>query len=337
MRFKFWVGFLISAVFFYFFARQLDWGEVWHNISSINVLYLLLFFVLHMVAFWFRAQRWHYLLLPIKKIKVWTVFKMVMICFMGNNIFPARLGEIIRVYVIARREQISKSATMATIVLERLMDGFSVIILLIGLLWFFPFPPGFKQNEYINPYNLKMGGLISGGVYFGVIFFLVMVKFRSQQLLEWLSRVMRPRFSHSYDKLAGTMESFVDGLDGLSKGKHLFAIAVYAVLVWLAVACGFYSLYPAFKLQLSFGSAVLLVVVIALAVAVPSSPGYVGTFHFACATCLTLLGVEPNKAKSFAIVLHGMVFVPVTILGLIFVYQEKLDLKQLHDLEAEVS
>ena len=337
LRFKFWLGVLISAVFLYFFARQLDWLEVWRIIKSINYFYLPLFFLVHMLAFWFRAQRWHYLLLPLKKIRVPVVFEMVIIGFMGNNIFPARLGEIIRVYVLARRERISKSATMATIILERLMDGFSIIILLVGLFWFFPFPPGFEQNEIVNPRNLKIFGGVSGAVYLLIIFFLVSLKLYSASLLGWLERIMRPRFARAYEKLAGATDSFISGLEGLKRGRHLLAIAVYAVLVWLAVAAAFYTLYPAFKIQLPFSSTILLVVVIALAVAAPSSPGYVGTFHFACAASLMLLGVEPNTAKSFAIVVHGMMFIPVTLMGIFFVYRENLNLKELHDLESEVS
>jgi len=333
LRLKFWLGVLISAFFLYFFARKLDWLEVWRIIKSINYIYLLAFFAVHMIVFWFRALRWHYLLLPLKNIKVPTVFAMVMIGFMGNNIFPARLGEIIRVYVLARREQLSKSAVMATIVLERLMDGFTIIILLIGLFWFFPFPPGFEQNEIVNPRNLKIFGGISGAVYVAIIVFLVTLKLYSQRMLQWLEKVMQPRFADFYEKIAGATESFVTGLEGLKRGKHLLAIVVYAILVWLAVACAFYTLYPAFELQLPFSSTILLVVAIALAVTLPSSPGYIGTFHLACATSLILLGVEPNKAKSFAIVLHAMTFIPVTILGLLFVYQEKLNLKELQALE----
>lgn len=335
MRFKFFLGILISAVFLYFFIQKINWVEVWQIIKSIHYIYLLLAMGLHMIVYLLRAKRWQDLLVPLKKIPLFSVFSATIICFMGNNIFPARLGEIIRAYVLGRRENISKSAIMATIVVERLFDGFTVIVFLIWLLWFFPFPKGAEQNEIVNPSNLKYFGILSGGIYFAVIVFLLIAQKYYQSLLRWLGKFMQPRFSSAYEKVVDLTESFVTGLESLKRGKHLYSIIISSLLIWLMVPVVFYSLYPAFELQLPFSSAVLLTVVIALAVAVPSSPGYVGTFHFACATSLILLGVEPNKAKSFALILHGLVFVPVTVLGLIFVYMEKLNLKELQALENE--
>ncbi len=338
-RFKYWlgrskflIGILISVVFLYFFMRKLDWLAVWQIVKSVKYGYLFLAFMVHMVAFTCRAKRWQYLLAPLKKIGLGSVFTATIICFMGNNIFPARLGEFIRVYVLSTREDISKSACMATIVVERLMDGFTVIMFLIGLLWFFPFPAGSEHSALIKP--LKITGLISGVVYIGIVLFLIMAKFHPQRLLAWLSKIMP---AHFYDRVAGLIESFVSGLDSLKRGKHLFGIAFFSIAVWVMVSVFFFTIYQAFDLQLPFSSSILLMVAVALAVSVPSSPGYVGTLHFAAAACLMLLGVEPTMAKSFALILHAMIFIPVTLLGLIFVYREKLNLKKIQGLEDELS
>jgi uncharacterized protein (TIRG00374 family) len=337
LRFKFWLGIFISAFFLYFFLRKIDWFEVWRILKSVHYFYLLIAVSLYMLIIVLRAQRWRYLLLPLKKIKLSNVFSATIIGFMGNNIFPARLGEIIRAYVIGRREQVSKSASMATIVLERLLDGCTLLIFLIALLWFFPFPPGFKHSKIVNPHNLKIAGLLSGGLYLGIMLFLLAAKLHSQRFLQLLGKLLQPRFSDFHKKLVAVTESFVGGLEGLKRGKHLFPIIAYSLLIWLLIPVTFYALYPAFDLHLSFASSIMLSVVTALLCVIPSSPGFVGTFHFACATCLILLDVEPNKAKSFALIMHAIVFVPVTVLGILYVYQENLNLKELNSLEKEVS
>ncbi|MBI5788411.1 MAG: flippase-like domain-containing protein [Candidatus Schekmanbacteria bacterium] len=333
MRLKFWMGILISVVFLYFFSREINWIEVWRNIKSIHYAYLPLVVFLHMAVYVLRAQRWRYLLEHLKKISLFRMFSATMIGFMANNILPFRLGEIAKAYVVGQREGISKSASLATVVVERLFDALVILMFLIGIMLFFPFPRGFEQNKIINPYSLKLAATLSTGLCVGIILFLVIARLYFQKMRNVLGKILLPRFPHFHEKLIAAIGSFVSGLDSLSRGGHMVSVIIYSVLIWLMISLTFYGLYPAFNIQLPYSSAILMAVVVAVGVAVPSSPGFVGTFHLACASCLILLDIEPNKAKSFALILHGVIFVPVTVMGLLFVYFDKIDLKQIKSLE----
>ena len=122
-RWQFWVGLVISAVFLYFSLRGLKLGEVWKSIQSANYPWLLPGIAVYFVGVWVRSWRWHYLLRPLKKIPTATMFPIVTIGYMGNNIYPARAGEVLRAVILKQREDVPVSASLATVIVERIFDG----------------------------------------------------------------------------------------------------------------------------------------------------------------------------------------------------------------------
>jgi hypothetical protein len=200
---------------------------------------------------------------------------------------------------------------------------------------FYPFPASFYQNQYVNPHNLRIAGMVSGGLYLLVLGFLLILKHKADRITQFLDNKRKPHSSKLWDKLIHIINSFSQGLESLKGGWHIAWIMVLSFMVWGVIFTSFYVAYPAFGFQLSFFSTVLLTVLIAAAVAMPSSPGFIGTYHFACAIGLTLLGVEANKAKSFAILVHASVILPGIILGLVFSAREGLNLRQLQKMESE--
>ncbi len=335
MKTKVWLGILISVIFLYLFARKIDFGAIWQIFKSVNYFYLILVGALQIVVLFIRAERWKHILQPVKKISINSLFTATTIGFMSNYIFPARMGEVIKAYVIGHRERISKSASFATIVVERLFDGFAVLLSLILVVTCYPFPPGFYENQYLNPQNLRTAGMVSGGLYVFVLAFLLILKHHYNKVIKFLEGKRKPDASKIWDKLIHFINSFSQGLESLRGGKHIAWIVILSLVTWLSIFSCLYVAYPAFDINLSFFSTVLITVLIAAAVAVPSSPGFIGTFHFACAVGLTSLGVEANKAQSFAILFHAAIILPVIILGLILAAKEGLNLKQLQKMESE--
>ena len=120
---KFWVGVLISAVFLYFTLRGLQLAEFWQVVKSANYIWILPGIAVYFLGVWVRAWRWHYLLRPLKKISTNTMFPVVTIGYFGNNILPARAGEVLRAFVLRKREGVPVSASLATIIVERIFDG----------------------------------------------------------------------------------------------------------------------------------------------------------------------------------------------------------------------
>src|SRR5512138_1157186 len=122
-KWQFWLGVLISIVFIWLALRGLRLEQFWGAVKQANYIWLLPGIAVYFVGVWVRAWRWHYLLGPIKKIPTQTMFPITTIGYMGNNIYPARAGEVLRAVILKRREGVSVSASLATIVVERIFDG----------------------------------------------------------------------------------------------------------------------------------------------------------------------------------------------------------------------
>ncbi len=335
MKIKVWLGILISGGFLYLFARQIDYAHIWEAFKSVNYYYLLLAGALQLLTLLIRSERWRYIIEPIKKISGYSMFTATSIGFMSNYIFPARMGEVIKAYVIGNREKISKSSSFATVVVERVFDGFSVLLFLILVVMFYPFPESFYQNPYLHPHKLKIAGVVLSGVYILILGGLLVMTHHYDRVVKFLDNRRKPDSSELWDKLIHVINSFSQGLESLKGGRHLGRILLLSFMIWGVIFVSIYVAYQAFELQLSFFSAVLITVIIAAAVAIPSSPGFIGTFHFACAGGLILLGVETSKANSFAILVHAVIIIPVIILGLVFAAREGINLKQLQKMEPE--
>src|ERR1043166_6860501 len=122
-KWQFWLGVLISIVFIWLALRHLHLDEFWDSVKRANYFWLLPGIAVYFVGVWVRAWRWHYLLGPIKKIPTETMFPITTIGYMGNNIYPARAGEVLRAVILKRKEGVSVSASLATIIVERIFDG----------------------------------------------------------------------------------------------------------------------------------------------------------------------------------------------------------------------
>ena len=140
MKKKFIIGLLVSLVFLYLAFRKVDFSELWSALKGANYWYILPNIVLVILSMWMRAYRWKFMIHPIKKVGLGRLFSTVMIGFMANNVLPARLGEFVRAYSLGAKENISKSATFATIVIERIFDGFAILF----ILWLSLFCPLFR-------------------------------------------------------------------------------------------------------------------------------------------------------------------------------------------------
>ena len=133
-RWQFRLGVLISAVFLYFALKGLNLGEFWQSVKSANYWWIIPGVAVFFVGLWVRAWRWHYLLKPIKKIPTKVMFPITCIGYMGNNIYPARAGEVLRAVVLKRREGVPVSASLATVIVERIFDG----VVMLGFVFLNP-------------------------------------------------------------------------------------------------------------------------------------------------------------------------------------------------------
>jgi uncharacterized protein (TIRG00374 family) len=243
---------------------------------------------------------------------------------MANNIFPARVGEVVRAVVLGHRAKISKTASFATIIVERLFDGFTVLFLLLIVICFMPFPP--EGTSIISQGAIKKAGLLSFVFYVLVLSVLLLLHFHNSKANQVISFFLRKLPEKISAKITKQIDSFISGLDVLKEFNDILIIILYSFFLWLTISFSTYLLFVGFHFRLSLLAAVFLEVVLVFGVAIPSAPGYIGTFHWICAAGLIFLGVEANQAKSFAMVLWLAWFIPVTGLGLVLLWKEGFSL-----------
>src|SRR4030066_2001796 len=126
-RWQFWLGLLISALFLYLVLRKIDYAQLWQVLKTANYWWLIPGVAVYFIALWVRAWRWHYLLRPLKSISTRSMFPIVTMGYAGNNIFPARAGEVVRAVILKKKEGVPISASLATIIVERVFEGIGML------------------------------------------------------------------------------------------------------------------------------------------------------------------------------------------------------------------
>ncbi|MBU1628333.1 flippase-like domain-containing protein [bacterium] len=340
-QWKLWVGILISAIFIFWFIQGLDFAEVWNALKKANYIYIIPVLISLYVQFALRTERWRFLLMPIKKIGHYSCFVAVIIAFMATNILPMRAGEFVRAFVIGRREDISITSSFATIVVERILDMFTIILMLGLLLVFFPFnkyppipmdqlsKPMQEVVQLCSPDRLRAFGflpLLAAIISIGILFLMMLYK---EKALYIMSKILKPLPSRLSEKMLSLLDSFSKGLESLKNGKHLLIIAFYSCLMWFVIGIGPWLLYYSFDINLPWYSGFLIIVIVAFGVTLPQAPGFIGVFQFTCAAAMILVGVPENDAKTFAIVHWFLGVAPITILGFIYLFVGRMSLSQL--------
>ncbi len=311
-RWHFLAGVAISLLFLYFALRGLQFGDVWETLKGANYLWLIPGVLVYLVGVIARAWRWHYLLRPIKSIPTTTLFPITAIGYMGNNIYPARAGEVLRAIVLKKFEGVAISASLATIVVERVFDG----IVMLGFV-FLNLPELARltvSSGFVG--NIQTLALWGAGAFLGVlVLFLLagMYPERTIWFVKWISRYVIPaRFR---DQVIGLAESFLGGLAALRSPRDVLMIFFTSIVIWLLETGKYWFVMQAFPLEVSFFTLMLMNGIVNLATTIPSAPGYVGTFDAPGIAVLQAYGVDKAIAAGYTLVLHVALWLPITALG----------------------
>ena len=318
MKKKLTIGILISLIFLYLAFRKVDYSELWGALKGANYWWIIPNIILGIFSMWMRACRWKFMVDPIKKIRLGRLFSSVMIGFMANNVLPARLGEFVRAYSLGTKENISKSATFATIVIERIFDGFSLLFILWLSLFFSPFPNWVRKSS--NIFLL---------INLAILAFLVFFEVKREPALRLFNFIFRLLPAKLSSRAKEITEKFIGGLKVFRHIPSLIWILAWSIFIWVVVGISNYFIFLAFHLHPPVQASFILLVIVSLGVMLPSSPGFVGTFQFFCVISLATFGYEKNVSLPFSLILHASQYFPVTFLGLYYLKKEHLSLKTL--------
>ena len=299
---------------------QIDFGSMLNAIRNMNYLFLLLSTLLILLSFWARAYRWRWFFPMRKSMPLLSLFSALSIGIAANSLLPARVGEFVRAYVLGRHERLSKTTAFATIVLERVFDGLTILLFLLLVVVLI----GLQSPE------LHYMALAGGVFYAGAIVVLLLIYFQERWLERLIDRVCPISLRES---ATGLLRAFAAGLESIRSVRQLAVISVLSLVCWTIIAGSFWPVLVAFDfgVPVPYYTPFLLVATLGLSLMIPAAPAGVGVFQWGCMLTLQLV-FAPHVASlgadfgaqvgAFSLVLHISQVVPEVVLGLVcFLYE----------------
>ncbi len=312
---------LLAIALFAWFLSHANLASVWTQVKRARIDLLVAGFLAVIVTYVIRAWRWQYLLHPIGPTRFRTAFRTTVIGFAALGVLPARAGDVLRPYLLARQEGLLVSATLATIVMERVLDLITVLALLALYVW------GIADPAMLPPALLRgieVSSALAGAVaiaLMGVMWVLATHPERIGGLVFAMARVLPHAVA---DRLAGLARTFSGGFAVAREPRALAAAVAWSFPLWLAIAAEAWLVTIAFDIAMPFTGTFLLQALLVIGVAVPT-PGAVGSYHEAYRIGVTtFFGAPEDTAVAAAIVTHAISYFPVVLTGIVFMAQDGL-------------
>ena len=321
-RFKIIVGIAIGIAALAFFLQGIQWKDLMQTLSAVKLHWVALAAFILLGEFVIRAWRWKVLLSPLGITARFTDLFVAQVIGAGTNIlFPARAGELTKPLVASKRTNQPFSTIAATTIIERVYDILGMISVLCLML--FVLAPDINTSgenaELVG--NLKLYGGIFGGFAAScmVIFFVLAAQKNTAHVI--FERIVAIAPTPIRNKLLEMFDGFVYGLSSASDRTAFWKAGALSIWMWVNGALAIYCLFQAFGMTLPFGAACFVGVAIALAVALPQAPGFIGVFQVAMEKTMLLWNQSPSDAVGFAILFWAVSFIPVTALFFAIIIQ----------------
>jgi len=291
--FRAFLGMAVGAIFLWLVVRGIEIDDVVLLLLGADGKWLVAAVILFALNMAVRILRWQRLLAGAKILPYKTVSKVLLIGYAVNNVLPARLGELYRAHFAGHHFGFSRATALASIIVERTMDGLLVVALLaIGQIWV-------PHSDVVHWLMLVAGGIFIG-------FAVVLIYFGRKQTLPLLDR---------WAKVSAKIGNFQDGVSVFRDGS-LLSVFLLSVCVWLLEAASLWCVFSAIGVSLGFGGLAFVTSVATLATLLPSSPAYVGTYQYAFVFALGLLGHGAVEAVAASTAAQVLLLGSVTVVGL---------------------
>ena len=318
------LGLGVSALCVWLSMRDVHVGEVLHELRGASGLGFVAAMAVTILGFWLRAVRWRYFVNVGRRLSLDALFSATMIGFMANNVLPFRLGEFVRPWVLARRERLSKTTLLATVVVERAID----MITLLGI---------FGVTMVVHPIaeDTDAGRLVQWGARVLVILcilltVLVIAIERSRALAQrFVALVTGPFPPAARERIAAMLEQFIAGLGLFRDFGKLAVVFALSIAMFLCFACALGISLVSLGISLPWYAGLIMLVITAIGIMVPAAPGYIGTLNIACTAGLALFGVGKALSVPFSWFYFFSQWLPITAVGLVFLNREGLSLGSL--------
>lgn len=328
-----WLGFGVTAFLLWFVLRDVNPGEVWAAFRSVNLGLLLVAIGIGYLNYVFRSMRWGILLRPVcEDTSLRSRFAAMNIGFMATNLLPLRIGEFVRPYALSRMEPVSISGAFGSLVVERFLDSLTIAFLIFVAMA----APGFPEDPVVWDVSLAIwirGFMVILG---GLLLVMILLLFFPRPIVsavEVLAGFLPEKLSRL---VVDVLKAFLDGLKVLQSPRLLVASVVWSVGIWLFQSLSFWVAFLAFGIDVGYEVSLFVNGTVALAVAVPAAPGFVGTFQTGVVGGLGVYGVTGATPVAMSLAFHFGGWIPVTLVGLYFAGQLGLSLREVGQSEGRV-
>ncbi len=315
----------ISLFFLDFVFADISLAEVIKAIAGADYRMLLLSMLLVMLHMYFRTIRWQWLLKPLGQVKFWPAFRAFVIGITGNTVLPARAGEFLRAYVLGRSTGLSSTGIFATLVIERIFDGLTVLLVLLAVI-----------GLGVHNERLQLIGLLGAVFYLGVMGGLIIFMVKRHWADALINKFLPQQLAH---KVVSLLDSFSEGLAILRNPRLLGMVTFWNILTWVCIPVSFWLALLAFDFgsPLPWQAPVLMLPAVALGLTVPGAPGGVGLFQAAVKLTLDLTFADLPRAANFEVVvgaasllIHITQFAPEVIPGIFAFMYEGLSTREVN-------
>ncbi len=299
------LGILVSIALGYLSFRKVEFSELSKHIASVSVSILALALVTQFTNFCLVALRSSLLFAPLHRYSFWFLFKSGLLAFAVNNVVPFRAGEVARIGYLARESKLPASSCLAVVAVERLLDLVAVCTIILCTL------PAMAVD-------LPLGAPFYAGAALIVAFIsgAIWISKRPEKFVEmatWMAGLLG-RSVRAFVK--SKSKTFAHGLSALASPTTVIAVILITLIFWLLGALSIQIWIWAFGFVLPWYSPIVVLTFLTFGLAIPSTPGHLGSFHFFAASAMISLGVSNTESVSFAIVGHAMAVLPFTLLAL---------------------
>ena len=313
------LGLAISAACLYVFFRDVDAGALASSLADVNLLLLVPAVAVYFAGVWLRAARWQRLVQPFARVPTARLFRVIVIGFAVNNVLPLRLGELVRTFLLRQSHGVPLTATLASILFERLLDLVVLCALLTAVSIFVPL------DGWLSGLATVARGVTAGASAGAAVLLLA-----PPALVRWLLELAARAADRLSARLGRLVRSFLAGLRAVETPGAMISVGALSVACWLAELGLYYFVMLACGFDSGLSSLLAGMVAANLATALPSSPGYVGTFDVPLQSVLgDTFGVATAVASSYTLVAHAVLLVPVVVLGAALLGRERLSLRAL--------
>jgi uncharacterized protein (TIRG00374 family) len=327
---KILAGIVLSGLLTWLALRGTNLDEVTSALTRVDMSSLLWAVVLTYLVLWLRSVRWRLLLMGIAPVSLRHVFEASLLGYMINYVLPIRIGELVRAYLVGTHGGFSRSAALATVVVERVIDVLSILIIFACISPFMVLPQGQGQLVGLLQGGAFLLSLAGSGALLMILVFRRHTELLANLLVRWFGDI-----APGIARQAWRVSAFAQGLRWGQGIGSLLMLGLLTLLIWAMTVAQIMVLAFGMGFDLPWVAGWLVLVALAVGVSLPSAPGMVGTFHYAALLVLLMYAVPQAEALSYAILLHAVSVVPIVLVGLALTWLGGLSLRKLLALEQD--